>query len=308
MKKVLIVLFVIVSINIFAQQTTILSQYYYNGFVLNPAMTGSDDANYMTATFRKQWLPVKGGPITGSLAYNRFLEEKNMGFGGYAMFDKVGYISRSTFKGSYAYHINLGDYYDKRRFSIGLNGGLTMLRYNGAEALLDQPNDPVVILNAKTGIYPDFALGGLYYTQNFFVGGSVNQAIPFTNSFKDIVDNNTKIRNQMHIYLMGGGTINLDDERDYQLEPKLWFRYVYGAPWNLNATARLRMFDLFWVGVGYETSKQIMFDVGVDVDRSFQLGYAFSRHINYLGPLLGSTHELSLSYIFGGTRDAYYRD
>lgn len=310
MRKLLIISFILINAIAFAQQLPILSQYYYNGFLTNPAMSGSEDANYVSAVFRRQWSVVKNGaPTTGAILYNRYFDEKNFGIGGYGMFDKVGQVSNTSVMLSGAYHIKFTDEFDElRRLSLGFNVGMSMLRLDGRDLLLDNPDDPTISLSSKTNYLPDAGVGALYYTRNFFAGFSVPQIIGLTTSYKDIVSNTTKINRQRHYYAMLGGKINLDDELDYQLEPRAWFRYVYGAPWNLNVTARLRMFDLFWVGVGYETSKQIMFDVGVDLQRQFRVAYAFSRHLNYLGPHLGSSHEISLTYIFGGTRDPYEYD
>ncbi len=52
-----------------AQQAPLYSQYMLNGFLLNPAVAGSEGYSALNLTAREQWLGFAGGPATYALSF-----------------------------------------------------------------------------------------------------------------------------------------------------------------------------------------------------------------------------------------------
>ena len=60
MKKLLYILFLLLfAARIYAQQVPLYSQYMMNGFLLNPAVAGSEGYTAINLTAREQWLGLK---------------------------------------------------------------------------------------------------------------------------------------------------------------------------------------------------------------------------------------------------------
>ena len=63
----LIILFSVIKIN--AQQLPVYSQYMMNGFLLNPAIAGSDGYTSINLTAREQWLGLDNAPNTQAISF-----------------------------------------------------------------------------------------------------------------------------------------------------------------------------------------------------------------------------------------------
>ena len=82
MKKLIITLSIVVAgMSVYAQQVPLLSHYYYNKFVWNPALAGFQKYGQAYLVYRNQWNQVPGAPITKSLTVDGPLKSKNVGLG-----------------------------------------------------------------------------------------------------------------------------------------------------------------------------------------------------------------------------------
>ena len=69
LKKILVLTaFLIISLQIFGQQSTLYTQYYNNFSILNPAYAGSQGNLTSTLNSRTEWTGVDGGPATYSFS------------------------------------------------------------------------------------------------------------------------------------------------------------------------------------------------------------------------------------------------
>src|SRR5688572_14951868 len=120
MKKVVITVLIIGALStskLTAQQDPMLSQYMFNGMVLNPAYTGSHEYSTLNNLYRGQWVGFKGAPHTGLISYDSPLAKNTMGLGGILCFDHIGVSNKMDFSINYAYHIRLGQ---KAKLALGL--------------------------------------------------------------------------------------------------------------------------------------------------------------------------------------------
>ena len=119
MKKLIIIMaFVAIYIpEIKAQQDPLLTQYMFNGLLLNPAYAGSRPYWSSTLTFRNQWVGFEGAPKTGIVSLDGPLHSDNMGLGALIVHDRVGVSSQNTMVLNYSYSIKLNNV---SKFSFGV--------------------------------------------------------------------------------------------------------------------------------------------------------------------------------------------
>ena len=146
MKKLLtispILLFLLFSFWIEAQQLPRFSQYYFNEFLINPAIAGYDGRTIVNLSARKQWVGFSDNTPQTALvsAQTRLLKqpyrifepnkvvkeptekksEGRVGLGAIVYNDQNGAIHRTGAQFTYAYHIFIHD----NQLSFGLTGNI----------------------------------------------------------------------------------------------------------------------------------------------------------------------------------------
>ena len=75
-----------------AQQLPLYSQYAFNPFIYNPAMTGISGETNAFLTHRQQWTEMTGSPTTNAITVDGFMDAKNVGLG-LAIFNDVQDLS-----------------------------------------------------------------------------------------------------------------------------------------------------------------------------------------------------------------------
>ena len=91
MKKLIVTLSIVVSgLMSQAQQVPLLSHYYYNKFVWNPALAGFQKYSQAYLIYRNQWNQIPGAPITKAVTIDGPLKSKNVGLGASLYQDQAG--------------------------------------------------------------------------------------------------------------------------------------------------------------------------------------------------------------------------
>src|SRR5436190_22214619 len=123
MKKNIFTLLLILSpCLLFAQQDALVSQYMFNGLVLNPAYAGTHKYANATSQYRKQWVNFNGAPTTQIISADGPTKSKKVGLGLLLANDKIGVSKQTEIYGNYSYHLDLSS---KTRLSMGLRAGGT---------------------------------------------------------------------------------------------------------------------------------------------------------------------------------------
>ncbi len=311
MKK--IKLFILVSVlftgTVNAQQEAQYTQYVLNHYVLNPATGGVNNFWDIKTGFRSQWTGLESSPKTffvsghGAIGYphgkNRQGSKKpHHGIGGYAFYDKTGPISWAGAYGSYAYHLKLTN---DLSASLGAFVGIKQTTLRGADLVFVQnPNDPTVTQENFTKIVPDAAVGFWLYSSKMFFGASINQLLQNKIGLGNESITNTltgKLNN--HYFIIGGYKIKLNAEFDFI--PSLMVKYVQPAPVQFDINTRIRYKDFLWGGISYRHQDAIAIFAGVLIQNNFEIGYAYDLTTSALNKYSGGSHEIIL-----GTRLPFY--
>ena len=282
------------SVGLNAQQLPIFTQYIFNKYVFNPAVTGTEDNFSATANYRYQWQGVTDAPRTYIMSVHGPHKFKSFGLGGSLYTDVTGPTSKTGMYLSYAYHLRATD---NTKLSLGLSGGLMQYRVDGTKITLADQGDITLANSLMTKMVPDFGFGAYWYSDDFYVGLSVPQFIQAKLDFSDD-GAQTLSRLTSHFYLNGGYTFEIN--QDFSVEPSMMMRYsypikpqfdfaakgIYQKNYYLGLMARTQ--DAFAIMAGYQTA-----------NGKFTFGYSYDITTGGLSGYSNGSHELMIKATFG---------
>lgn len=294
--KLYIILLLLASGSLYAQQDAMYSQYMFNMMAVNPAYAGSREVLSITGLSRAQWVGLEGAPISNTLSLDMPIKDKNVGLGLQVFNDKIGIMSNSGFYGSYAYRIR----FKRSTLSFGLQGGLVHFTANYAQVRLASSitavPDRAFQENASIMI-PSAGAGFFYNNDKYYVGASLPNLLNTQISTASQV----KVNKYDHLFLMAGYVYNINN--DFKLKPSALLKVVSGAPMQLDANVNLWMYDVIALGVSYRTGDAAVAMIELQAAPNFKVGYAYDQSITALRYFHSGSHEIMLRYEFGYTKD-----
>jgi type IX secretion system PorP/SprF family membrane protein len=291
MKQLFFIISVLLGISTFAQQEPLLTQYYVNDMVINPAVSGTKIYNPLIIQTRQQWLGFEGAPLTSSVSYHGALNNRSA-MGGYLMFDKLSTSMQANLHLNYAYHIPLN--YDKVNLSFGLGGKVMYHNLDFNKEDLPPGDDPAFSASSYDKTFTDASSGVYLYGHNFYAGFSVSNM--FQSSFNTPVSgspySNSEFRNY---YGMGAYRINIIND-DWQLEPSFLIRKIQFQSSITDLTTRVLYLDNTWTGLTYRTNGTAIFIFGFAVNN---MDICYSYDHTFAGEIMQytyGTHELGITF------------
>ncbi len=288
--------------NIFAQQDPQYSQYMFNQVVINPAYIGSKEALSATMDLRKQWVSMQGAPRTGTISLHGPLAIKSIGLGGHLINEAIGPTKWTAAYFDFAYRFKLG----KGKLSLGLSGGLVNYNMTLKQSDYKDPGEvfPSQNLGSKTVV--DFGTGFYYFTNSFYLGGSIthltnpnlyNTSNNYTNSssVKDTSIINFSINPHSFLYAGKGFLIN----ENLVINPSVILKSgnakrVASVDVNCNFLIKKKL----WLGVSLRLGYGLVGLMQYSVTDKFKVGYSYDQGFNRIGVVGGGSHEIMLAYNF----------
>ena len=277
-----------------AQQLPVFTQYIFNKYVFNPAVTGTEDNFSATANYRYQWQGITDAPRTYILSLHGPHKFKNFGLGGALYTDVTGPTSKTGMYLSYAYHIRVAD---ETKLSLGLSGGLMQYRVDGTKINLANPGDLTLANTLMTRMVPDFGFGVYLYNKKFFCGLSVPQ---FIQAQLDFSDDGTQTLSNLtsHFYLNTGYTFQVN--REFSLEPSMMMRYVLPVIPQFDVAAKGIYKKNYFIGVMGRTQTGLSVLAGFQsTNGKFNFGYAYDLNTVGISAYSTGSHELMVKATFG---------
>jgi type IX secretion system PorP/SprF family membrane protein len=304
--------------NLFAQQRPQYTQYIFNNYLLNPALSGTENYTDVKVGHRMQWagineaprtsfvsahwsvggdylwknplsLPDKGDdPMSRNYMQNYTASPPHHGIGIMAVADKAGPLSRFDAGFSYAYHLQLSGTYN---LAVGTYVGLSKIALNVNDLRLDEDADPALSNIITTQFKPDLTIGTWFYGPSFFAGASIQQVIPQRLAFtKDLNYNQGK--SLPHFFLTSGCKLYL--EEDISFIPSFMAKGVAGLPISFDLNAKVSFKDNFWAGGSFRRSDSFSLMAGFNFKNFINLTYAYDITTSELNTASNGTHELVL--------------
>ena len=219
MREIILILSLLLSVSVFAQQEPLFTQYYNNDMAINPAVSGSKTYNPLSIQTRQQWLGFEGAPLSTNISYHGALNNRSA-MGGYLMFDKANPSLQANLQLNYAYHIPLN--YNKVNLSFGVGAKLMYYNLDFKNEDLPPGIDPAYSASSYDNTIGDASAGTYLYGRNFYLGFSTSNLLQST--FNTAIGlspvSNKLFRNY---YTMGAYRFNIMN-RDWQLEPSFLLR------------------------------------------------------------------------------------
>ncbi|HKK62755.1 MAG TPA: type IX secretion system membrane protein PorP/SprF, partial [Bacteroidales bacterium] len=310
------VILLMLSASIKAQQVPLYSQYMLNGFLLNPAIAGSEGYTAVNLTAREQWLGFKDAPGTYALSFQTRMLRKSyisknssvrkrrryssrsgkVGLGGYIFSDRNGAVERTGIKASYGYHIFFGN----SQLSFGLSLTAFQLRLNDDKIILDDYNDEFWLNARGTAFIPDMDAGVYYDTPNYYIGFSSDQLLESVIKLGDTGYDNYRL--ERNYYLLAGYDIPITDK--LIVTPSTLMKMSDNGSFQMDLSSKLYYDQDYWAGVTFRTGNALIVMAGLRVDR-YIIGYAFDISFASIMKSSFGTHEFVFAAQFGSNARRY---
>lgn len=272
--------------SISAQQIPLTSQYMFNNYLLNPAEAGTLDYISASLSARAQWTGLEGAPNTQFFSLQSKLGKK-MGVGGYIYKDATGPISEQGIQLSYAYHLQVTD---DAKLSFSVAAMLFSHDINRAVFRPEEGDDNAINSLKVSAVSPDINFGILYYTEKYRVGISAPQLLQ-NNIYASITDTNNN-NLARHYYLYGEYKFDVNDK--IAVVPSTLVKYVSGAPFQFDLSARGIYDEKYWFGLSYRHSNALVVLAGLNY-KNLSFGYAYDYTLTDINSHSSGGHEIYLA-------------
>ncbi|MFD2323804.1 PorP/SprF family type IX secretion system membrane protein [Mucilaginibacter galii] len=323
MKRFILALFTVMicCCKLMAQQRPQYTQYVFNNYLLNPAVSGIENYTDFKAGFRSQWTGLEGAPVTSYLSINapigqNFLygdatsmagetqnpmgrlatrdymaAEPHHGIGGMVISDRTGPITQTSLAATYAYHLGLTS---KLNLSVGVMAGINRISLDLNEVRLQNPDDAAIYNGNNSQSKPDLGVGVWAYSGNYYVGASVQQLVKQTITFGD-----RSVYNQgktvPHYFFTAGFKVFLDD--DITLLPSVLFKLIDPAPATYDINLKLAFSNKLWVGGAYRHNDSKSAMAGIFINSAINVGYSYDFTSSNLRTVSNGSHEIVLGIL-----------
>ena len=298
--------------NVAAQDEIVYDQYYWNYYLVNPAVAGATRCSHVLGTFRKQWVGLDDSPMIETVSFRtRIL--KNIGLGAYVYNDKNGYSKRQGGQVTAAYHIPLTQNYGyfmkdrelQRQLSFGLSAVVSHYGFDNVLSTDEKASQDNAVANGGTdrGTYFNANFGTYFLWDHFFAGLSISNLIP---TELTELGPGEPVR-PMTFFLFGGYTVPIDETRD--IEPSAMF--IMDEIDNRKLDLNLKYEQIvgndndfqYWLQLAYRhgldpgnSGALAVSPMGGITWRGFHLGYAYTFGLTTIQRHSSGTHDLMLGY------------
>ncbi|WP_316825319.1 type IX secretion system membrane protein PorP/SprF [Pedobacter miscanthi] len=322
MKKITTIFALFVTLNCFAQQKPQYTQYIFNQYLLNPALSGIENYLDFKAGYRKQWSGITDAPQTSFVSANWALGDNQLwsnaltsfpeqtgnpmdrnymqnymsspshhGMGLTAVLDKTGPIKRLDANVTYAYHLQLSNNFN---LSAGVAAGISSISLDVNALTFDTPIDPIMNRALINQVKPDLSIGLWLYGARLFAGLSVQQILPQKLSFTG--DNNYNLGKEVpHYFATAGYKFFVDDE--ISAIPSIMVKYVSPAPTSIDLNLKLAFKDKIWLGGSYRKDDSFAAMAGFNIGKMVNLTYSYDFTTSQLNQVSNGSHEIVLGLL-----------
>ena len=289
MKASIVILLIFISILVKGQQTTHYTQFVYNYFAFNPALAGGSNCVEGKLGIRSQWVGIQGKPEIGFASMHARIKQRRThnenyyhGVGGYVESDRIGYFSKLTLNGAYAYHMRVGMDIEA---SIGIFAGLQQFKIDGNDIVVNNFNDPLISGSNSAFLVPYFTPGVFLNHDDWFAGYSVRQIV--RNKWQRVVGDIS--RNQWHHHIVGGKRVKLGT---INVVPSAMIGWVRTTNPSINLNVNFELSPSIEAGLLWRNQDAVAALVQLKFAKYFTVGYSFDFTTSSLRTTSSNTHEL----------------
>ena len=274
----------LIPLGVAAQQSSIYSQYMFNGLAIKPAYAGHDDMLSLTALARIQSVGLEGAPDTQTFSAHTPVVKNKVGVGLQLFHETVGVTDLTGIYASYSYRIKVSSF----TLSFGLQTGINFYKTQYTTLNVPDPGDPV-FANDESSVTPNFGSGVLLSDKRLFAGISMPQMLSLGDKEKVVVQ-------EKPFMVYGGYTFDLNTF--LKLTPSTLVKITNGRPVEWNINANLIINDLVWVGVSFRPVNAVVALLQLQLTDQLSMGYGYDITLGELSSIESGSHEFMLNYRF----------
>lgn len=291
-KAIAILIILVLSLNVSAQQGIQYSQFMLNDYGLNPAVAGSSRGLTFMVGRRVQWKGFGYAPETTFASVTKDIGKKGYrrywhGVGGYVENDKFGIFNNKAAYGSYAIHLKLAS---KVYLSFGVAAGIKQVAVSNS---VYDANDPALNTMAPVVTIPDVTPGIYLYSKKMMAGIAVRNLYKntLTQGSKEIGNGSKLLPNA---YITVGRKI-ISGNYDFIFVPAVHIQTTFVnipvSSFNLMTYYRKRV----GIGVAYRMHDAVSAMIQVRVFSNVVIGFAY----DYTVSRFRSSNANSTEIMFG---------
>jgi type IX secretion system PorP/SprF family membrane protein len=294
MKKLITVIAFLSSLlNLKAQQDVMVSQYMFNGMLVNPAYAGSHKYFSSSLLHRAQWVNFEGAPQTSVLAVDGPLYDQKMGIGLMLSHDKIGVTEQNDVYANYSYFLKMG----KGKLGLGLKAGISYYTAKVDDLLVWDAGDENFTGTKRSALLSKFGFGMYYYTERWYAGLSVPSMLAYDpdKNFSISMESSSAIRK--HYYLTGGYVFDAGEK--FKIKPSLLLKHQTAAPVEVDVNLTAMYLNTVALGVSYRSNDAIVVMAEYQANKRFRVGYAYDITTSNIRNYSSGSHEVMLGFDFG---------
>lgn len=323
MKKVLyIITFVLAAQFSNAQQRPQYTQYVFNNYLLNPALSGIENYTDVKLGYRSQWTGLDGAPVTSYFSINapigkNFLQgdatafpaggglnpssrsytqnymaaEPHHGVGLTIVSDKTGPITQTNIDATYAYHLGITE---TLNLAVGVSAGISHNLIDIGKLTYVDQNDPTIQGLTPSQWKPDLGVGVWAYSSNYFFGVSAQQILP-QNLYVTGPTSASQNKTVPHYFVTGGVKLFVSD--DITLMPSALLKFIAPVPVTFDVNMKMSFQDKFWIGGSYRRNDSYAALVGFNLNSLINVGYSYDFTTSALNTVSHGSHEIVLGIL-----------
>lgn len=259
--------------------------YYFNEYLMNPAMAGKEKSTNISLGYRQQMTSFSGAPQNQFLTVDHGFDSKS-GLGIKINNDKAGLLKQTSIAATYAYHLPLGD---QDWLSFGVSATFTNHRLND-RLMSGDPDDPDATEVNQRKTYIDSDFGVAYRSESLTIQGVFPNMIATLNKSRITEIDYTLFYSAITYRIVTGLGL---------AEPKLAFRGIkgfknvvdFGTNFLFNSTTK-NQFNLLGI---YHSSNNATFGLGITVNNNFSFNSSYTMGTSQLQGYTIGDLELGVS-------------
>ena len=280
-------------LRLLSQERLLISQYMYNGLVINPAYAGSQQVFSLVGLYRQQWLNVEGAPAYQVVSAHVPMFRNRIGVGLLVTNEQVGIHRDFSAFTQYSYKLKLPHGY----FSMGLSGGASFKSSDFSRLDLLNTNDPYLRGSGRR-VVPNFGLGLYYYNARVYTGISIpyilnTYTIRLSDGATDAVVQSA-FTSPRSVYVTGGFVVG--EGRVFKSYPSTLIRIRQGSSIGVDLNYNAIFYDTLMGGVSYRVGNSVVLLTQIILNENFRVMYSYDFVTTGLYSDSRGSHELSLNY------------
>lgn len=277
--------------NMGAQHSQLISQYMFNGLVLNPAYTGAKNNLAVNLNYRNQWVSFEGAPESQIASIHGPLDKSPLSFGGMVTREKVGLSSEVSALGTSSYRMKMTE----GHLYLGLGAGVAVRNSNWTEATIEEEGDPLFEANSQGQLRPIFSAGAYYQNKTWYLGYSSPSIMRYEYPSSEEVRSIFSFTGIEHM-LTGGYAHEVN--RYFVIKPSFLLRSIPASGYQFDLNTNVILRKKVWMGMSYRFSESVIAMIEYQINHQLRMGYSYDYGLGDIGRYSDGSHEVMLMWVF----------